>query len=250
MALFCQNSTRISCRKGRSTQATAREHPDPTEGATCPSRSCTWPPAAPSESLTASLPLLPERPCDQHQILIISDDIRCNDVTHCARIWRFDIMRPASLCRLTAAALAHTWPKRFTKKDGELFNNLADSGAPMNSRNRGLWSCSPYVASASTSAVPVYDVMRYGQPGIPVMINGLSSVSMGVAPVSKGPSLMMSSAVDNGILSGETPEANTVGTADWSEPMLPSCGMLYIGKVIGVSIPGVLWHWANAIVLT
>ena len=88
----------------------------------------------------------------------------------------------------------------------------------MNSRNRGWWSCSPYVASASTSAVPVYDVIRYGQPGIPVMIKGLSSVSMGVAPASKGPSLtmslLMSSAVDHGILSGETPEANTVGTAD------------------------------------
>ena len=60
---------------------------------------------------------------------------------------------------------------------------------------------------------PVYDVIRYGQPGIPVMINGLSSVSMGVAPASKGPSLtmslMMSSAVDHGILSDEIPEANT-----------------------------------------
>ena len=88
----------------------------------------------------------------------------------------------------------------------------------MNSRNWGWWSCSPYVASASTSAVPVYDVIRYGQPGMPVLIKGLSSVSIGldlhqnILPV-RCP-FMMSSAVDHGILSGETPEANTVGTAD------------------------------------
>ena len=79
----------------------------------------------------------------------------------------------------------------------------------MNSRNRGWWSCEPYVVSASTIAVPVYEVIRYGQPGMLVLIKGLSS---------KGPSLtislMISSAVDHGILSGETPEANTVGTAD------------------------------------
>ena len=127
-------------------------------------------------------------------------------------------MRPASLCRLAAAAIAHSSPKRFTQNDGEWFNNLADPGAPMNSRNRGWWSCSPYAASASISAVPVYDVIRYGQPGIPVMIKGLYSVSMGVAFVLNvffyTMSLMMSSAVDHGILSGETPEANTVGTAD------------------------------------
>ena len=49
----------------------------------------------------------------------------------------------------------------------------------MNSRNRGWCSCRPYLVSASTVAVPVYDVIRYRQPGILVFISGLSSVSIG-----------------------------------------------------------------------
>ena len=113
--------------------------------------------------------------------------------------------------------MAHSSPRRFTQNDGEWFNNLADSGAPINSKNRGWWSCSPYVSSASATAVPVYDVIRYGQPGRPVLIKGLSSVSIGVSLASKGPSLAMSliisSAVDHGILSSGTPEAKTVDTA-------------------------------------
>ena len=88
----------------------------------------------------------------------------------------------------------------------------------MNSRNRGWWSCRLYLVSASTIAVPVYEVILYGQPGMLVFINGLSSVSIGVVSTSNGTSLtisrMISSAVDQGIVSGETPEAYTVGTAD------------------------------------
>ena len=76
----------------------------------------------------------------------------------------------------------------------------------------------------------MYDVIRYGQPGILVLINGLSSVSIGIVLTSNGPSLtisrMISSAVDQGIASGETPEAYAVGTANWSIPILLSFGIL------------------------
>ena len=91
--------------------------------------------------------------------------------------------------------------------------------------------------SASTVAVPVYDVILNGQPGILVFISGLSSVSIGVVSTSNGPSLtisrMMSSAVDQGLASGETPEAYTVGTADWSMPLWRSrvelvCRVVYL----------------------
>ena len=163
-------------------------------------------------------------------ILNISADIRCNDVTNCPRIWRFDIMKPASRWRFTAAAIALSCPNLSTQNDGDWFKSLADSGAPMNSRNRGWCSWRPYLVSASTVAVPVYDVIRYGQPGILVLIKGLSSVSIGVVSASNGPSLtisrMISSAVDQGMASGETPEAYTIGTADWSTPILLSFGIL------------------------
>ena len=100
----------------------------------------------------------------------------------------------------------------------------------MNSRNRGWCSCGSYLVSASTVAVPVYDVIRKGQPGILAFISGLSSVSIGVVSASNGLSRtisrMISSAVDQGIASGETPEAYTVGTADWSVPILLSLGIL------------------------
>ena len=95
-------------------------------------------------------------------ILNISADIRCNDVTNCPRICRFDIMNPASRCRFTAAAIALSWPNLSTQNDGDWFKSLADSGAPMNSRNCGWWSCRPYLVSASTIAVPVYEVILYG----------------------------------------------------------------------------------------
>ena len=65
--------------------------------------------------------------------------------------------------------------------------------------------------SESTIAGPVYDVIRNGHPGILALISGLSSVSIGVVSGSNGPSRamsrMISSAVDQGILSGVTPEA-------------------------------------------
>ena len=98
----------------------------------------------------------------------------------------------------------------------------------MNSRNRGWCNCRPYLVSASTVAGPVYDVIRKGQPGILAFISGLSSVSIGVMSASNSPSRaisrMISSAVDQGILSGETPEAYTVGTADWCT--LPPAGRM------------------------
>ena len=48
--------------------------------------------------------------------------------------------------------------------------------------------------------------------------------------------------MDHGTLSGDTPEANTVGTADCLGKMLASFGMVYTGNVIGASDPGIVVH--------
>ena len=69
---------------------------------------------------------------------------------------------------------------------------------------------------------------------------------MGEVSASKGPALEMSfirsSAVDHGILSGDTPEANTVDTADCPGKMLASVGIVYTSNVIGASDPDNIVH--------
>ena len=85
------------------------------------------------------------------------------------------------------------------------------------------------VASASITAVPVYDVIRYGQPGIPVMIKGLSSVSMGIAPASKGPSLTMS------LMMSVT--LKSCGDASVTEPSVESSSRSMHGDGVRVRFP-------------
>ena len=58
-------------------------------------------------------------------------------------------------------------------------SSRADSGAPINSENRGWCNWMPNAGSVSVTAGVVYDVNLYGQPGRPVDTSGQSPVSIG-----------------------------------------------------------------------
>ena len=78
------------------------------------------------------------------------------------------------------------------------------------------------------------------------MTKGLSSVSMGEATASNGPSLVISSiqsvSVDHCTGRGDIPEAKTVGTED--SPIIYEApdGNVYTGNVIGASDPRIIAH--------
>ena len=80
--------------------------------------------------------------------------------------------------------------------------------------------------------------MQYGQPGRPVVTNGLSSVSMGEATTSNGPSL------------GDNPDAKAVGIDDCPVISEAPVSIVYTGNVIGPSELGTSAHSAKAIGLS
>ena len=96
----------------------------------------------------------------------------------------------------------------------------------------------------SESAGPVYDVILYGHSGRPVMTKGLSSVSIGEATASKGPSLVTSSSrsqsVDHCTVREDTPEAKTVETEDCPATQGAPGGITYTDNVTGASDPRII----------
>ena len=181
-----ENSIYSSYTSDMTKLALARDHPDPSEGATGPWPTYTMLPELLAAPATSRRLLFPETTTVQCPRPSSRNDILCNAVVNCDSIWRFDNMMPASRCRLMAATIACSLPNWSTQNVGEQSRSRADSGALMNSRNRGWWICKPYAGFSSENGNPPESENWYGQPGSPVSNNRPSPKSMGGA-AGRGP---------------------------------------------------------------